>query len=118
MNKTIPMTQHATPTAEISLRANTENGASFCLSPSYFGKSFIALLRGKLSYLARLAQHLVDFAEMSLFFGNHLASILFKQHRTIANQIQKSFVKFQTLFLGVQRLQENIVNPVFVRFEQ
>src|SRR5258705_10175890 len=43
MNKTTAMMPQARPTAEASLRAKTENGASFCLYPSYFGKSFIAV---------------------------------------------------------------------------
>src|SRR5258705_1247857 len=45
MNKTTAMMPQARLTAEASLRANTEKGASFCLYPSYFGKSFIAAIK-------------------------------------------------------------------------
>jgi hypothetical protein len=44
----------------------------------YEDKSHLQLVRGKLSYLAGFTQHLVDFAQVGFFFGDHLARVLLK----------------------------------------
>ena len=37
--------------------------------------------------IARLAQHLVNFAHVELFFRDHSTRIVFEQNRAIANQV-------------------------------
>src|SRR5262249_38817204 len=64
--------------------------------------------------LAGLAQHLVHFAQMHLFFSNHPARVFFQEDRAIANQFQQLLVKRQTFLLSCQRFEENIVNSVLL----
>src|SRR5713101_1051957 len=77
-----------------------------------------ALIRGEPRDLAGLAEHLVDFAQMHFFFGDLLACVLFEEDRTVTHEVEQFFVKYQSLFLGFERLQQNVINAVLLGFEE
>src|SRR5713101_4295138 len=79
-----------------------------------YARLFFSRRRTESRYLAWLAQHLVDLAEVHLFCGDHLTRVLFQEHRTISNQIEQLLIQRQSGFLSLERLREDIVDAVFL----
>src|ERR1044072_399608 len=118
MHKTTLTTAADNATDRARRFAKTENGASFWCRRSRSGRSFIGIsVSGKLSYLARLTQHLVDFAQVRFFLSNHVPRIFFEQHGPIFHEFQQAIVKRQAFLLGFKGLEQDVVDTVLVGLE-
>src|SRR5215469_7487915 len=54
---------------------------------------FCSLLCRESLYLAGTTEHLINFAQMELLFGNHSPRVLFQEDRSVLDQIEKLTVQ-------------------------
>src|SRR2546421_2580444 len=123
INRAGPTSPSESPTAPTILLANTARVATFSCFRSNIHvlgvwDSSSSLTRSELSYFARLAQHLIYFAEMLFFFCNHFPRIFLEQHGPIAHEVEEFFIKRQACFFCFERFEQNVINAMLMSFEK